>query len=242
MPADPNTAYDLQSVNLPYLSGTPLKLFAAALEGPSRGLLLPNLLKQAGVTWLRAQTFAEWPTYEPVAPAGPPAASEQTLPREQWPQQPALKPSGRGFATAFDYAQAYRTGKTDPVRVAKALLAAIEAFDAQDPPLRAFIAIDREDVLRQARESARRWEEGRPLSPIDGVPVAVKDELDMTPYPTHMGTTFLGSEPVTEDAIAVARMRQAGALLLGKTAWFICSKTSLTNRSGAESVFQHLDN
>ncbi|HEY80039.1 MAG TPA: amidase [Caldilineae bacterium] len=209
--------YDLQSVKLPYLSGTSLKLFAAALEGPARGLLLPNLLKQAGVTWLRAQVFDEWPTFEPIAPAGPPAAGEHTLPPEQWPDQPPFTPAGWRFATTFDYARAYAQGQTDPVQVAEALLAAIEAFDAQDPPLRAFIEIDREDVLRQARDSARRWAEGRPISVLDGAPVAVKDELDMTPYPTRMGTTFLGQEPVKEDAIAVARMRRAGALLVGKT-------------------------
>ncbi|HID34547.1 MAG TPA: amidase [Anaerolineae bacterium] len=209
--------YDLQSVKLPYLSGTSLKLFAAALEGPARGLLLPNLLKQAGVTWLRAQVFDEWPTFEPIAPAGPPAAGEHTLPPEQWPDQPPFTPAGWRFATTFDYARAYAQGQTDPVQVAEALLAAIEAFDAQDPPLRAFIEIDREDVLRQAQDSARRWAEGRPISVLDGAPVAVKDELDMTPYPTRMGTTFLGQEPVKEDAIAVARMRRAGALLVGKT-------------------------
>jgi len=103
------------------------------------------------------------------------------------------------------------------VTVAERVLAAIEASEQRDPPLRAFIEQDREDVLRQARASARRWQDERPLSLLDGVPVAIKDELDMTPYPTHMGTKFLGRAPVSEDAIAVARMRAAGALLLGKT-------------------------
>ncbi len=218
MPADPNATYDLQSVDLPYLSGTPLKLFAAALEGgPTRGLLLPNLLKQAGVTWLRTQAFGEWPTFAPIHPAGPPATGEHTLSPDQWPDHPAISPSGWRFPTAFDYARAYREGRTDPVQVAEALFTAIDASDAQNPPLRAFIEIDRDDVMRQARASAQRWEEGRPRSLLDGVPVAVKDELDMTPYPTHMGTTFLGKKPVKEDAIAVARMRRAGALLVGKT-------------------------
>jgi len=215
--SDPQQVYDLKSVDLPYLSGWPLKLFASALEGPARGLLLPSLLKQAGITWLRTQIFPEWPTFEPISPAGPPAQAEHTLPPDQWPDQPAITPAGWRYPTAFDYARAYRQGQTDPVQVAEAILAAIETFDAQDPPLRAFIEIDREDVMRQARASAQRWQDGRPLSGLDGVPVAVKDELDMTPYPTHMGTTFLGNAPVPEDAIAVARMRRAGALLLGKT-------------------------
>jgi Asp-tRNA(Asn)/Glu-tRNA(Gln) amidotransferase A subunit family amidase len=54
------------------------------------------------------------------------------------------------------------------------------------------------------------------LSPLDGVPVAIKDEFDMRPYPTTVGTAFLGTDPVQEDATIVARMRAAGALLIGK--------------------------
>ncbi len=211
------STYDLQSVSLPYLSGAPLKWFASMLESPIRGLFLPNLLKQAGVTWLRTQTFDEWPTFEPNWPAVSPAQAEFTMPFALWPEKPAHKPTGWRFPSAFDYVHAYRQGRIDPVQVAESLLAAIDASDAQDPPLRAFIEIDREEVMRQAHASAQRWKEGTPRSLLDGVPVAVKDELDMKPYPTHMGTTFLGKGPVEEDAIAVARMRRAGALLVGKT-------------------------
>jgi Asp-tRNA(Asn)/Glu-tRNA(Gln) amidotransferase A subunit family amidase len=97
------------------------------------------------------------------------------------------------------------------------LLDAIEASNKATPPLRAVIFCDREDVMRQARESTQRIKAGKPLSIFDGVPVAVKDELDMTPYPTKVGTSFLGQSPATEDATVVARMRAAGALLVGKT-------------------------
>jgi Asp-tRNA(Asn)/Glu-tRNA(Gln) amidotransferase A subunit family amidase len=78
------------------------------------------------------------------------------------------------------------------------------------------IAVDREDVLRQARDAAERIRRGEARSVLDGVPVAVKDELDMIPYPTKVGTTFLGTSPATQDATAVARVRAAGALLIGK--------------------------
>ncbi|MBK7454553.1 MAG: amidase [Anaerolineales bacterium] len=96
------------------------------------------------------------------------------------------------------------------------LLDAIESSDASTPPLRAMIAVDRADVMKQAREATERIKAGRPLSIFDGVPVAVKDEVDMMPYPTTVGTSFLGKSPVTEDATIVARMRAAGALLIGK--------------------------
>jgi Asp-tRNA(Asn)/Glu-tRNA(Gln) amidotransferase A subunit family amidase len=101
--------------------------------------------------------------------------------------------------------------------VAEYVLAAIEASEQGSAPLRAFIAINREDVMRQAGESAARIQAGEPLSLLDGVPVAVKDEIDMLPYPTTVGTLILGRAPAARDASIVARLRAAGALLIGKT-------------------------
>ncbi len=212
----PDEIYDLKSVQMPYLAGVKLKLFVSLLDGPTRSVLLGNLLKQAGVIGLRQQKFDEWPTFEPLVPVAPPAQQAYTMPQAQWPDQTS-RSDGFRFPTAFDFAQAYRAGEIDPVDVAERLLAAVAASEESNPPLRAFIEQDRDDVLRQARASSQRWREGRPLSILDGVPVAIKDELDMTPYPTHMGTSFLGKHPVPADSIAVARMRAAGALLIGKT-------------------------
>lgn len=131
-----------------------------------------------------------------------------------WPACPAR--SGFRFATVQDYARAYRDGKITPEDVAHRVLEAIATSNAAEPPLRAIIAVDREDVLRQARESSQRIKDGQALSVFDGVPVAVKDEVDMLPYPTTVGTAFLGKSPCKEDATVVARMRAAGVLLIGK--------------------------
>ena len=70
--------------------------------------------------------------------------------------------------------------------------------------------------MRQARAAAARIRQGAPLSPFDGVPVAIKEELDMVGYGTTVGTKFLGRTPSQRDATVVARMRAAGALLIGK--------------------------
>jgi len=135
---------------------------------------------------------------------------------ETWPQAPVASAPGFRFATVLDYARAYRDGETTPTDVAQRVLAAMDAANRAEPPLQAMIAVDREDVLRQADEASRRIRDGRALSVFDGVPVAVKDELDMVPYPTTVGTAFLGETPAQEDATVVARMRAAGALLIGK--------------------------
>jgi Asp-tRNA(Asn)/Glu-tRNA(Gln) amidotransferase A subunit family amidase len=130
----------------------------------------------------------------------------------------APRPSAQGFAftTTRDYADAYRAGAATPEQVAERVLAAIEDSNARTPPLRAIIACQRDDVMAQARASAQRFRAGAPLSIFDGVPVAVKDELDMVPYGTTVGTRFLGKTPAREDSTVVARMRAAGALLIGK--------------------------
>jgi Asp-tRNA(Asn)/Glu-tRNA(Gln) amidotransferase A subunit family amidase len=210
------SVYDLQSVQLPYLSGGTLRLFVRLLESPLRGLLAPSLLRSAGIAALREMSLDEPPTFYPPVAIDHPAAGAAQIDLDNWPQPPAEPGPGFRFATVHDYARAYRQGAITPEEVARRALKAIDASEAHDPPLRALIAVDREDVMRQARASTDRLQAGEPLSLFDGVPVAVKDEVDMVPYPTTVGTAFLGAQPATRDATVVARMRAAGALLLGK--------------------------
>ncbi len=209
--------YDLKSVKLPYLVGLPLHLFVVLLESPLRGLMIPSLLRSAGITRLQEQQINEPPTLYPIHPfTGPPASGSGSVPPGEWPGPLAQPGSGFRFATVHDYARAYQEGKTTPDEVAHKVLEAIEASNGANPPLRAIIAVDREDVLKQAMAATKRIQNGQPLSAFDGVPVAVKDEVDMVPYPTTVGTAFLGKSPAAADATVVARMRAAGALLIGK--------------------------
>ncbi|MBN1147348.1 MAG: amidase [Anaerolineales bacterium] len=208
--------YDLKSVKLPYLAGAGLRLFVGLLEGPLRGLLLPNLFQNAGFTAWRALNFDEPPSMHPLYHVDSPAPEAAQVEPDEWPAPPAQPAPGFHFAGVHDYARAYRQGEITPEEVAQRVLGAIEASNAADPPLRAIIAVDPRDVLRQASESAERFSQGRPLGLFDGVPVAVKDEVDMLPYPTSVGTAFLGAQPAEHDSGAAARMRSAGALLIGK--------------------------
>ena len=209
--------YDLKSVKLPYLAGGLLHLFVTLVEGPLGGLLIPSLLKSAGIDWLRKQVIDEAPTPQPLHYTGSLAEKDSAVPENEWPRSSAMDSRGFHFTTVFDYAKSYRNGGTTPEEVAQKLLDAIEASNASNPPLRAVIAVDRDNVMKQAREATQRIKAGRAFSIFDGVPVAVKDEIDMTPYRTTIGTSFLGKTPAQEDATVVARMRAAGALLIGKT-------------------------
>ena len=210
------TEYDLQSVKLPYLAGRPLRLFTRLLESPARSLLAPGLLRSGGITWLREQPIGEPPTFYPVHFTGAPATESDALPAAELPGPTSRERAGFRFASVHDYAAAYRAGETTPAEVAQRALDAIEDSNSTCPPLCAIIAVDRADVLRQAEAATERIQNGRALGPFDGVPVAAKDEVDMVPYPTTVGTAFLGQSPATQDATVVARMRAAGALLIGK--------------------------
>lgn len=121
------------------------------------------------------------------------------------------------FPTVADYEAAYRRRTTDPLLVAERALTAARTLDRMDPPMRTFIALDEADVRRQAEASAMRWAKGAPRSPLDGVPFAVKDEYDVAGYPSTCGTRFLGDKPAPADALTVARLRGAGAIVLGKS-------------------------
>ncbi len=218
--------YKLKPVSAPVASGGMLRMLCVLAENPVTGPLLAGpLLKSAGVLDVRNAAATE-PPWTPLslAPghmAGPssPSAPDPGGPFGS-PGQPTadLGPSALfHFQTCADLHAAYRERRTDPEAVAHQVLESCRKAEELDPKMRIFIAQIADDVLAQARASAERWKSGRPLGPLDGVPVAVKDEVDMAPYPTTVGTKFLGNEAARTDAGVVERLREAGAVLLGKT-------------------------
>lgn len=110
---------------------------------------------------------------------------------------------------------AYRDGTHTPEAVLDALLAAIAA-DTRD--INAFCLIDAEGARAQARAAGERWRTGRPLSALDGVPVSIKDLMNVAGWPTRRGSLVsAGDAPVSQDAPCVAPLRAAGCVLFGKT-------------------------
>ncbi len=93
----------------------------------------------------------------------------------------------------------------------------LEAIAAREPVVKAFTAINETGARQAADASTARWKAGQPLSPIDGMPVAIKDLLETKDMPTEMGCeAFKGNFPKRDNA-AVWALRQAGALILAKT-------------------------
>ncbi|MEO8714045.1 MAG: amidase [Acetobacteraceae bacterium] len=98
----------------------------------------------------------------------------------------------------------------------EALQAVTERVARLNPSLNAF-AVMNPQALVAAGESAARWNAGRPLGLLDGVPCTVKDLVDLTGFPTRRGSRLTSSEPAAEDAPMVAGLRAEGAVILGKT-------------------------
>ena len=117
--------------------------------------------------------------------------------------------------TATELSSLYQSGAVSPVTVAHQVLAKIKRVN---PVINAFCFIDPETTLNQAQASEHRWQQGQPLSALDGVPIAVKDSILTQGWPTrHASLTVGPDQPWTEDAPAVARLREAGAVFVGKT-------------------------
>ncbi|WP_105132019.1 amidase family protein [Burkholderia sp. BE12] len=108
----------------------------------------------------------------------------------------------------------YRRHAISPLESMKAVLDRVERFN---PLVNCMCALDKEAALEAARESERRWMRREPCGLLDGVPVSVKDLIDVAGFPTRYGSLTTPDTPQREDGPAVARLRRAGALLFGKT-------------------------
>ncbi len=118
------------------------------------------------------------------------------------------------FAPASELVAGYRSGKLSPV---EAIGAVLDRIEKTGDILNAFVLVCAEDARRQARESEARWHKGEPVGILDGVPTTVKDVFDMAGHPTRRGSKTTAEDAVAEDAPPVARLREAGAVFLGKT-------------------------
>src|SRR5258708_33572616 len=117
-------------------------------------------------------------------------------------------------ATSGELLQRMQQGAVSCIEVAAAHLDAIAKHDGQ---VAAFLHVDRNAVLKQAREIDDRRRRGEPLGALGGLPVAIKDVLCTRGQPTTCGSRMLENFIPPYDAHVITRLRAADAVLIGKT-------------------------
>ena len=117
------------------------------------------------------------------------------------------------FLTVAEAGRLFRRREVSPVEVVRALLERIEALNGR---LNIYITVLAEGALQQAQEAEEDFRRGERLGPLHGIPVGLKDLFYTRGVRTTGGSKVLADFVPQEDATAVARLREAGAVFLGK--------------------------
>jgi Asp-tRNA(Asn)/Glu-tRNA(Gln) amidotransferase A subunit family amidase len=107
-----------------------------------------------------------------------------------------------------------RSGKTTPRAYLDETLKRIADLDGK---IGAFVVINKAGAIKAADASTARWKAGKPLSPIDGMPIAIKDIIETADMPTGQGSPMWAGTDWKRDSAGVHALREAGAVIIGKT-------------------------
>jgi aspartyl-tRNA(Asn)/glutamyl-tRNA(Gln) amidotransferase subunit A len=126
----------------------------------------------------------------------------------------ARESSASAFPTAADIARRVRRGEVSAIRVVQDCL---ERISRSQEKLNAFVTVCADEARAQAAEIDRARAAGKALGPLAGVPVSVKDILNTKGVRTTWGSRLMENNVPAEDAVAVKRLKDAGAVIIGKT-------------------------
>lgn len=196
----------------PRISGGPLEQLARVARTRIGGATLQRIFRaDLGVDRLDAlpeEMRADVPLDTRPHPGRPPrevAGAGLPLPPSGW------SPSSTTLTNA------YREKKVSPREVVKRALEEARRLASLAPSVGPLCEYADDAAMTEATESERRWREGKPLGPLDGVPWAVKEQTAVRGMARRGGTAFLDPSPQPKDATAVARVRAAGVITIGTT-------------------------
>ena len=214
--------YNLKGVVVPVLFGWKFSLVTwLSYTRIGRLFLVPWLLRSAGVERMASYYIPEKPTYYPN-PTKPLMSREHSIANIAKIEELVEREISHGkkedfhFPSVADFVRAYRCGDVTPSDVAMTVLEAIANSDRATPPLRAIVQSNRNVVLAMAAASTQRWKDNKTLSPLDGVPVAVKESFRVEPYPFRCGGDFVPKMTTgVPESVAVENLKRAGAVIIG---------------------------
>ena len=134
--------------------------------------------------------------------------------RRKGPTVSSTAPDDFAFSTATEQLAALDAKEVSSAELVEMYLS---RFDHHNRPLNAIITVDPDGARRAAKQADKARSEGQKLGPLHGLPITVKDSYETAGMRTACGRPDLADYVPTEDAEAVARLRQAGAIILGKT-------------------------
>lgn len=153
------------------------------------------------------------PRYDPtVIPVSPRAEGDLDIRSLGSSMQQSDSELVNGQYSIATCCSAYKQGTLTPTAVAKALLNLIQ--DSQHKA--AFLESNPSKVIAAAEKSTKRYREGKPVSPLDGVPVAVKDEVDLDGYGKSLGSGKDFTRRAGGTSWCVKKWEEAGAVIIGK--------------------------
>ncbi|KAJ1112616.1 hypothetical protein NDU88_000877 [Pleurodeles waltl] len=211
----------LQDTLTPRLSGIPFQIFAYLTNTVfGQYCLVPLAMRLNHLDLFRYLFIPEDPTFLPLVPPedGNGSVTDDSaleILQEMMATRLHFEREDFTFYGIQDFINAYWAGIVTPTHVAMNILRALEDCEQSNPPLRAMTQWDKEEILKMAEASAARYKDMKPLSPLDGIPVCLKEEIKVVPYLHKAGTAYLGTEPETEDATVTRKLREAGALIIG---------------------------
>jgi Asp-tRNA(Asn)/Glu-tRNA(Gln) amidotransferase A subunit family amidase len=128
------------------------------------------------------------------------------------PQFPRLFP--RFDQTIAGVGRSLRDGRTSCVKILEGCL---EQVDDWEPKVHAWVVLDRERAVEQARQRDDELTAGKDRGPLHGIPIGIKDIIDVAGLPTACGSKRWSNRIAKTDATVVANLREAGAVIMGKT-------------------------
>jgi len=225
------SVYNLEPISSPRLAGTVLKVLPKLLRIPIIGNMILYFLKKKNKFHkvislasdlsilplyypLHEMTDEERQEHDNMIDASPLSLEElvNLKPSHSDENMEGGDPPFRHW-TIYDFTTKYKNGEITPTEVVKRVIKLARETKDKNPMI---VFINEEDALKEACESTKRYEQGTSKGVLDGVPIAVKDEIPVKGYHVARGTTFM-EEKVENDFPPISRLRQQGAIIIGKT-------------------------
>ncbi|KAK6350295.1 hypothetical protein TWF696_006526 [Orbilia brochopaga] len=223
--------YHNPPANNPVVSGLPLQILSSVVT--NLGFIQRILWSNAQFGALKHLKILEEYSGAPCAiPCVIPIEGDDASATAADDLEVVSAPVDTAFYTSADYVRLYQGGKATPTQVVQKLLDII----VKPPHKAAVVQVLPEVALAAAKASTERYEKGVPLGPLDGVPIAVKDEIFMHAYETTFGAAKVFDKGEGETSWCVRKLEEAGAIVIAKSAMHECgSDTTNCNPVGGKT-------